>query len=206
MERIFALLTAFVITVFLAGCGPSAQHRQLERFIEAHVATVEPLTTRANLVYWDASTTGKAEDYEKYSELQLQIGRLYSDHHDYAFIKDIKDSGRIKNPRLARQLDKLYYAYLRNQVEPDLLKEIVSLDSDIQEKYNSFRGTIDDKQVTMSDIYIIMTTEEDCRKREMAWKASKQVGNVIGDDLLRLVKLRNKAAQKVGFNNYHTLT
>jgi peptidyl-dipeptidase A len=51
-----------------------------------------------------------------------------------------------------------------------------------------------------------MTTEEDCRKREMAWKASKQVGNVIGDDLLRLVKLRNKAAQKVGFNNYHTLT
>ena len=206
MERISVLLTAFVVPVFLAGCGPAAKQGQLERFIEIHVAKVEPLTTEANLAYWDASTTGKAEDYGRFSELQLEISRLYSDSQEFAFIKDIKESGRIKNARLARQLDKLYYAYLRNQVEPDLLKEIVDLDGNVQEKYNSFRGAMDDKKVTMSDIYIILTKEKDCRKRELAWKASKQVGNMIVDDLIKLVKLRNKAAQKVGFDNYHTLT
>ena len=206
MERISVLLTAFVVTVFLAGCGPTARRGQLERFIEFHVAKVEPLTKEANLAYWDAATTGKAEDYDKFSELQLEISRLYSDHQDFAFIKDIKESGRIKNHRLARQLDKLYYAYLPNQVEPDLLEEIVGLDGKIQEKYNSFRGTMDGKKVTMSDIYIILTTEKDCRKRELAWKASKQVGNVIFADLIKLVKLRNEAARKVGFDNYHTLT
>jgi peptidyl-dipeptidase A len=214
MERISVLLTAFVVTVFLAGCRPTArQHRkvsltggQLERFIEFHVAKVEPLTTEANLTYWDAATTGKTEDYDRFSELQLEISRLYSNSQDFAFIKNIKESGRITNARLARQLDKLYYAYLRNQVEPDLLEEIVGLDGNIQEKYNSFRGAMDDKKVTMSDIYIILTTEKDCRKRELAWKASKQVGNVIVDDLIKLVKLRNEAAQEVGFDNYHTLT
>ena len=206
MERIIALLTVFVGVVFLAGCGPASKQGQLEEFVEVHVAKVEPLTKEANLAYWDAATTGKTEYYDRFNDLQLQISRLYSDSQDFALIKDIKESSRIKSARLARQLDKLYYAYLRNQIEPDLLEEIVNLDGKIQEKYSSFRGTIDDKQVTMSDIYNILTTEKDCRKRELAWKASKQVGNAIVDDLIRLVKLRNKAAQEVGFDNYHTLT
>ena len=206
MERILALLTVFVVPVFLAGCAPATKQEQFQRFIEAHVEKVEPLTTEANLAYWDATTTGKTEYYDRYSELQLKISRLYNNPHDFAFIKDIKESGRIKNARLARQLDKLYYAYLPNQVPPELHEEIVGLDGNIQEKYSSFRGTMDGKKVTMSDIYNILTTEKDCRKRELAWKASKQVGDAIVDDLIRLVKLRNEAARKVGFDNYHTLT
>ena len=205
MDRTLVLLTVVVVVVFLAGCELSAQQRQLERFLEAHVAKVEPLMTNANLAYWDATTTGKKEYYDRFSDLQLQISRLYSDSQDFAFVKDMRESGRIKNLRLIRQLDKLYYTYLRYQVEPDLLEEIVNLDGEIQEKYSSFRGTTDGKEVTMSDIYIILTTEKDCRKRELAWKASKQVGNVIVGDLIRLVKLRNKAAQEIGFDNYHTL-
>jgi len=192
MEKILALLAVFVIPVFLAGCGPAAKQGQLERFIEIHVAKVEPLTTEANLAYWDASTTGKAEDYGRFSKLQFEISRLYNNHQDFAFIKNMKESGRIKNARLTRQLDKLYYAYLPKQVEPDILKEIVGLDGRIQEQYNSFRGTMDGKKVTMSDIYNILTT-------------SKQVGNAIAGDLIKLVKLRNEAAQEVGFDNYHTL-
>ena len=206
MERISVLLTVVVVIVFLAGCGPTAQQRQLEQFIEAHVAKVEPLSTEANLAYWYAATTGRAEDYDKFSELQLQIERLYSDPQDFAIIKDIKESGRIEDPRLARQLDKLYFVYMRNQVAPELLEEIISLSSEIQKEYNSFRGTIDGKKVTMSDIYIILTTEKDCRKRELAWKASKQVGNEIAGDLIRLVKLRNKAVRELGFDDYHTLS
>jgi len=206
MERILTLLAVFVIPVVLVGCAPAAKQGQLERFVEAHVAKVEPLTTEANLAYWDAATTGKTQYYDRFSELQLEISRLYSNTRDFAFIKDMKESGRIKNVRLARQLDKLYYAYLPNQVPPELLEEIVALDGKIQEKYSSFRGTMDGKKVTMSDIYDILTTKKDCRKRELAWKASKQVGDVIFDDLIKLVKLRNKAAQQVGFDNYHTLT
>jgi peptidyl-dipeptidase A len=209
MKRILVLLVVFVAVVSYCRGGSRtalAKQEQLEQFIEVHVAKVEPLTKEANLAYWGASTTGKTEYYDKYSKLQLQISRIYSNPQDFSFIRDMKKSGQIKNTRLARQLDKLYYAYLRNQVEPELLEEIADLDGRIQEGYSSFRGTIDGKKVTMSDIYTILTTEKDCRKRELAWKASKQVGNVIVDDLIRLVKLRNKAAQEVGFDNYHTLS
>ena len=206
MERIFVVITVFVILLFLVGCVIVAKEKQLEQFIEIHIAKVEPLTTQANLAYWDASTTGRPEDYERFNNLQLEIRRIYNNPEEFAFLKDIKESGQVGNARLARQLDKLYYAYLRNQIEPELLQKLVDSDGKIQEKYNTFRGSIDGQKVTMSDIYTILTTEKDCRKRELAWRASKQVGDAIADDPIQLVKLRNEAARKVGFDNYHTLS
>jgi peptidyl-dipeptidase A len=187
-------------------CGPNAKERQLEKFITAHVEIIEPMTTQANLTYWDASTTGKSEAYNRLSGLQLGIRRIYSNPQEYAFLKDIRESGQVRDARLARQLDKLYYAYLQNQIEPGLLKKLVDLDTKIQKEYNNFRGTMDGEKVTMSDIYTIMTTEMDCSKRELAWRASKQAGVAIIDDFIELVKLRNKAAHKLGFDNYHTLS
>jgi peptidyl-dipeptidase A len=203
------MLIAFIVftsPLILFGCGYNIKEKQLEKFIADHVEKVEPLTTQANLTYWDASTTGKPEDYEKLSKLQLKISRIYNNSQEYDFIQYIKESGQVKDARLARQLDKLYYAYLRNQIEPELLNQLVDSDTKIQEKYNTYRGTIDGKKVTMSDIYTIMTTETDCRKRELAWRASKQVGDVIVEDLIQLVKLRNQAARKVGYDNYHTMS
>jgi peptidyl-dipeptidase A len=200
------MLTLFVPALFLCGCGNIATEKQLEQFIDIHVAKVEPLSTQANLAYWDASTTGKPEDYEQVNKLQLEIRQIYNNPQEFAFLKDIKESGQVADIRLARELDKLYYAYLRNQIEPDMLKKLVEADNRTQEKYNTFRGTIDGKIVTMSDIYTILTTEMDSRKRELAWRASKQVGDAISNDLTELVKLRNRAAQKIGFDNYHTLS
>lgn len=201
------LLIASASTLLLvAGCSRNAEERQLQDFIDDHVAVVDPLSAKANLTYWDASTTGKAEDYDKLGKLQLEIRRIYSDPDDFAFLKEAKESGAVKDAKLARQLDKLHNAYLTNQIPPELLEKLVDTDTKVQEKYNTFRGEIDGKKVTMSDIYTIMTTEKDVRKRELAWRASKQVGDVIVGDLIRLVKLRNEAARRVGFENYHTMS
>ncbi|MHC4511224.1 MAG: M2 family metallopeptidase, partial [Planctomycetota bacterium] len=206
MRDVLVAAIFFVLLFCFSGCAPGVSDEQLQEFITAHVAKVEPLTTQANLAHWEASTTGKLEFYDKLSELQVNIRRIHSDPQEFAFIRETRQAGGIKNPRLARQLDKLYYAYLQNQIEPGLLQKIVDLDAGIQAKFSNFRGTMDGKKVTMSDIYTILTTEKDCRKRELAWKASKQVGEAIAGDLIRLVKLRNQAARKVGFDNYHTLS
>jgi len=190
----------------LAHVEAVSQESGLARFIEAHVAQVAPLWTQANLTYWEATTTGKKEAWDRYETLQLKIRQLHSNREDFARIKAFREAGPIADPRLARQLDKLYYAYLQNQIEPELLTQIVQLDTQIQQTYNSYRGRIDGQDVTMSDIYTLMTTEKNTPKREAAWRASKQVGNVIIEDFLRLVKLRNRAAKELGFDNYHTMT
>lgn len=205
MRTRLVLSGVFLAALALSGCQTGSQEQELAGFIESHVAQVAPLWTQANLTYWDATTTGKPEAWETLEALQLKTSRIYSNRDDFARLKAFKESGAIDDPRLARQLDKLYYAYLRNQIDPDLLAQLVALDTEVQETYNSYRGTVDGQAVTMSDIYTIMTTEKNVAKREAAWRASKEVGNVIIDDFLRLVKLRNQAARELGFDNYHTM-
>jgi len=206
MKAISFAVCLSAAALLLFGCAHNAEERQLQEFITAHVAKVEPLSDEANLAHWNASTTGKSEYYDKLSRLQIRIRRIQSNPQEHAFLKDLRESGKIRDARLARQLDKLYYGYLQNQMEPGLLERIVEVDTRIQEKYNNFRGNIEGRKATNSEIYTILTTARDIRKRELAWKASKQVGEAIIDDLLELVKLRNQAARELGFDNYHTLS
>ncbi len=205
MKHVCFVIIMVVPIFLLGGCKTTLGDSELRRFIEIHVAQVEPLTTKANLAYWQAATTGEQEKFARFKELQLEIRQIYSNPDDFARIKAFKESAQLSDPRLIRQLDKLYHAYLQNQIEPELLRKIVDLDSQVQQTYSNFRGTMGDQKVTMSDIYTILTTEKDGHRREMAWRASKQVGNVIIGDFIKLVKLRNEAARTLGFDNYHTL-
>ncbi|MBN1359009.1 MAG: M2 family metallopeptidase [Sedimentisphaerales bacterium] len=206
MRIVVLLCGALVGALVLSGCKTNMQEAEAAWFIEDHTTVIKPLWTQWNLAYWEGTTTGRPEAFEEFEKLQLDIRRIYSDPNDFARIQALRDSGQVRGARLARQLDKLYYSYLQNQIAPDLLEQIVALDAKVQETYNSYRGTIGDEKVTMSDIYTIMTTEKDVARREAAWRASKQVGNVIIGDFLRLVRLRNEAARRLGFDNFHTMT
>ena len=206
MKQLSFVVFFIILLLTLAGCANNTQESQLQEFITAHVAKIEPLSDQANLTYWDASTTGKPEHYDKLRDLQTKIRQAQSDPQQYAFLKKMRQSGKVKDAGLARQLDKLYYAFLQNQIEPELLRQVVEVDTKVQKRYNNFRGTMEGRKVTNSEVYTILTTEEDTRKRELAWKASKQVGEAIIDDLIQLVKLRNRAARHLGFDNYHTFS
>ena len=194
------------LIVVLSGCAQNTKEKELQTFINSHVEKVKPLSKEVNLAYWDAAISGKEEDYDKVSELTLEIRQIYSDPNDFAELKEMKQSGDVKDAILARQLEMLYNGYLENQIEPELLKEIVELGTEIEKNFSTFRGTIDGEKVTDNEIKEILKTETDSAKREKAWLASKQVGSVVADDLIKLVKLRNQAAKKLGYENFHTLS
>ena len=153
------VLLAVVCALGLSGCGGNSAERELAGFVEGHVGEVAPLWKAANLTYWEATTTGKAQAWEKLKELQLAMRAIYSDRAAFAQIKAFREGGAIDDPRLARQLEKLYFGYLGGQIEPELQAQIVELDTAVQETYNGYRATIEGESVTMSDIYTLMTTE-----------------------------------------------
>lgn len=206
MRTMSKLIITLTVSVALVGCASNQKEKQLQEFVDTHIEKVKPMHIEANLAYWDAATSGKAEDYEKVSELTLKIRQVYSDPDDFEILKDAKKTGRPKGPVLARQSDKLHNAYLENQIDPKLLKELVSLGTEIEKNFSTFRGKIDGEKVTDNEIKEILKDETESAKRKKAWLASKQVGQAVADDIVRLVKLRNKAAQKLGFENFHTLS
>jgi peptidyl-dipeptidase A len=224
MKALSTPLATLLLAVIVFGCTqtskgavePNAQdssyvaatekEKQVEKFIKAHVEKIAPMEKAANLAYWDAAISGKPEDYNRVSKLTLEIRQVYSNPQEFAFLKEAKESGQVKDQMLARQLELLVNAYLENQIEPELLKKIVDLGTEIERKFSTFRGSIEDKKVTDNEIKEILKTETDSHKRELAWLASKQVGATVASDLVELVKLRNQAARKLGFDNYHTLS
>ncbi|OPX31579.1 hypothetical protein B1H10_08600, partial [candidate division KSB1 bacterium 4484_188] len=52
---------------------------------------------------------------------------------------------------------------------------------------------------------MILKTETNSEKLKNAWLASKQIGAVVADSVLQLVKMRNEAARELGFANYHAM-
>ncbi len=201
----FGVIAAAMCVCFL-GCQSQSKDKQLDRFISAHVKQVKPMLTEVNLAYWKAANSGKPEDYNEVSRLEFEVRKVYSNPKEFAFLKNTKESQQIKDRELARQLDVLYDSYLQNQIEPKLLKKIVDLGMKIEKDFSTFRGTIDGKKVTDNQIREILKTQTDSAVREKAWLASKQVAPVVAPELIELVKLRNEAARKVGFDNYHTLS
>ena len=207
MKRdLLTVVIMFAIVVLGFGCGSSIEEKQAGKFITAHVQEVRPLIIESSLASWTAANTGKSEDYDKVSELHLKIRQTYSNPKEFALVKSLKESGQVKDIELVRQVDWLYSSYLENQIGPELLKKIVELSTKIEKNFSIFRGKIGGEKVTNNKIKEILKTEMDSAKRKEAWLASKQVGPIVATNLIELIKLRNQAARKVGFDNYHTLS
>jgi peptidyl-dipeptidase A len=202
------LLIILAAAILISGCRnkTNEKEKQLNTFITNHVAKIQPLMKEMNLASWAASNSGKEADYEKAAGLQLQIRKIYSDANEFGYLKQTRDSGEIKDELLARQLERLYYAYLENQIDPVLMKKIVDLGSKIEQNFSTFRGSIAGKKVSDNEIRDVLKASTDSAQRQNAWQASKEVGPVVAADLITLVKLRNQAARKVGFDNYHTMS
>jgi len=190
-----------------AGCasGPGPEEQELSSFITAHLEKVEPLYAQLTHTYWNACLTGDEAAYEQYADLELRMRTIYSNREDFAQLKRLRESGTVRDPLLARQLDILYDSYLGNQIDTTLIRQMVELSTSIESKFNTYRATIDGRDVSGNDILNILRTETDSRERRKAWEASKQVGGVVCDELLQLVRLRNRAARELGFSDYYVM-
>jgi peptidyl-dipeptidase A len=179
-----------------------------KKFIAEHEQNVRPLEIAAALAWWQANITGKDEDFKKKEEAQNAIDAALSNKETFAKLKAVKearDKGQLKEPLLARQIDLLYLAYLEKQVEPSLLKQITAKANAVEQQFNVYRANVDGKEMTDSEVRNVLKTSTDSGIRQKVWEASKGVGQAVAADLHELVALRNEAAKKLGFANFHAM-
>jgi peptidyl-dipeptidase A len=189
----------------MAAPAKSDTSTRARRFVQAHVAKLRPLETAANRAWWNANTTGKDEDFAAKEKAQNAIDEALSNPTAFKEVKDIKTEGGLTDPVVAREIDVLYLTYLEKQVDPALLKKMVALSNKVEKAFNTFRAKVDGKEMTDSEVRNVLKTAKDSKRRQAVWEASKAVGGVLEKDLRELVKLRNEAATKLGFKNFHAL-
>ncbi len=199
---------AVAATALPTAAGAADVNDEAAAFIKAHVAKLQPLEVRANLSWWDANTTGRDDDFKKKEEAQNKIDEALADKAAFDRVKGLKgaaDKGGLTDPLVARQVQLLYLQYLEKQVPPDLLKKMTAKANAVEQAFNVFRATVDGAEVADSKVRSTLKESTDSGLRQKVWEASKGVGAKVEADLAELVTLRNEAATRLGFKNFHAL-
>lgn len=199
---------AVVFAAILTSCDSPEKARMIEefkQFLTEFEAKVAPLFREQNLAYFTATISGKDEDYQKSTELQIQMSKKFSNQEEFDKLKKLKEANAIDDPLLSRQLDVLYRAYLEKQLDEEKLEEIIKLQNEIQKTFSTFRAEVNGKQHTDNEIEEVLKNSTRSDELQNVWEASKKIGEVVSTDVLKLVDMRNAAARELGFRNYHAM-
>ena len=167
---------------------------------------VKPLRTESNIAMWNGSISGNEEDFAKSAQAQEKVTAYLSDKEIFSQLKSFKESGKIKDPVLVRQLDVVYNQFLANQADIALLNKIISKSTNLERMYGEYRASLNGKSITDNDVENILRTSTDNNELKAVWESHKGIGRVVEKELIELVKMRNQVAQSLGFDNYHSMS
>ncbi len=199
------LLTVVSISSGFVSCGKD-YNMEFRQFVENHTLKVSQLEKQGSLAYWEASRSGREEDFLEFSRVQMELEKIYTSSAEFEYIKEIRAGRRLGDPQLKRIADLLYLKYVGNQVDPAILQRIVDLSSRVENRFSVYRPVVDGKELTTNEVYSILRESTDSAWRKKVWEASKRVGPVVIEDLMELVRARNESARAAGFDNYYQMS
>jgi peptidyl-dipeptidase A len=183
---------------------PSDADVRAERFVAQYEQTVKPLQIEVSRCWWTANVTGRDADFQRQEQADRKLNRRLADPAAFAELKSIRGQG-VKDPLLARQIEALYLLYLSRQLDPKLLDQITAKENSLQKAFNTFRAKVNGKDLTENDVRRVLRESNDPAERKAVWEASKAVGPRLEADFIELLRLRNAAAQKLGYPDYFAL-
>lgn len=175
-------------------------------FVEELENKLSNLSREANQTYFNATISGKSEDYQKASELQLEISKIFADKNEFERLKSFKETIPPDEHVLNRIYKILFNEFAGNQFDEQLHAQIINLSIKIEEKFATYRAQVDGKILTDNQIDEILKTSTNNHELKSVWEASKQIGEEIHQDVIKLVKLRNDSARLLGYDNYYKMS
>lgn len=176
--------------------------KKAEEFLSAYQTELADLLGKAAQSYWQASNSGKKEDYDAFAAADIATRKMHSDKTRYGQIVEFLKSKDQLNPITARELEVAELGFKGNQLPPELLEKMVTKGAEIEQTFNNYRGKINGKEYTDNEMTEMLKKETKSSKRQKIWEGTKQVGDAVAPQLKDLAKIRNEAAQQLGYKNY----
>lgn len=206
MKKTVVFFTVIMVILWSCTSKQEKMENRMSGFISEYEAKIIPLYKQSTLADWEANVTGTDEAWAHREKASIEFISFYTDKDAFAELKELKESGMVKDPLLARQLEILYNQYLQGQIDTSLISEQVRMETEITKKYTTFRATVNGKQLSDNDIENILRSSTSSAELQAAWEGHKMIGPVVADDILMLVRHRNKIAVQLGFDNYHQMS
>jgi peptidyl-dipeptidase A len=173
--------------------------------IAACTARLEPLERAVNRAWWDSNTDATEETQAQRAAAEVALSDALADADTFAAIRAARTAGG-SDPSIARSLDLLEQEYTPHQIDADLQRRMIDLQSSIESRFSRHRGTIDGAPVDDNAIAEVLHASDDVRRRQAAWEASKTVGAEVASDIRELARLRNEAARGLGYRDHFAMT
>ena len=177
--------------------------RTFDQFLAETRAGVEPLEREAAEGWWGANIASTPDAEARAAAAQKALTRFYANPDAFAFLRSIDPAALSADD--ARQHALLLNAYTANQMDDVTIEEMVDTERRVESAYNNFRPNLRGEAVSDNALRDIFRTSDDAPLREEAWVASKEIGREVEADVLRLVALRNREAQRLGYANYYQM-
>jgi peptidyl-dipeptidase A len=202
------IICSLVLTTMLLSCTSKQQkmENRMKNFVSSYEAAFIPIYREAGLASWEANITGTDEAWARNEKASISYVNFFTDRAAFAELKELKESGMVRDPILARQLDIMYNQYLSGQVDSALLSEQVKMETEITKKYTTYRAVVNGRELSDNEIEDILRNSLKSSELQAAWEGHKMIGPAVADDIIKLVKHRNTIAQQLGFSNYHQMS
>jgi peptidyl-dipeptidase A len=151
------------------------------------------------------SVTGEALHVEESARLDIQIRKIFSRRDAFELLRRIHDAGTTGVPGIDRQVFLLLNLFRAQQLPEATIDRLVAMEKGLEHRFNTFRAELDGERVSDNRIRQVLHDSTDSGERRRAWEASKQIGAEVEAELRDLVRLRNRAAAELGFDNYYSM-
>ncbi len=178
---------------------------KLKELLETFVAKIRSKSEQVNRAVWLLETTESEDAAFLLATLEAELKILYSDPTIYDKLTSLDQDESITNPLLKRVLNVLIRSFKSNMLPEEMIKEISTKEALLSQAYGTFRPTFEGKKVSENDLLDILKNENDIDRRKRTWAASKEIGNHLAPQILKIVKLRNNAAHRLGYSDYYSM-
>jgi peptidyl-dipeptidase A len=170
-------------------------------------AQIRAMAIEYGLASWDAATTGTEDALTTVAESRARWLRFWADPDGYQQYRYWDESGAADTDALLkRTVHVLHLGYAQNQRDPATIDEMTELTKVLDATHTNFRAEVNGHRLTANDIVTVLREETDSDKRRAAWEASKEIGPLIAGQIRRLAELRNEAARRMGYTDFHRMS
>lgn len=198
------LLPLFLVAMnFSLWTHASKTETEIAMLLKEYQKQYAALALESTHAYWKASISGAEEDFQHAAEKSLAISTYHSDPARYAAFKKTYAAGKNSlSPIDARAAELALLAFESSQLPHDLLKQMTDLASELEQVFQTHRSEINGVPFTNNELLEKLRTERNSEERYAAWDGLKQVGEKVNERIVELTRVRNRAAQTLGFANY----
>src|SRR5215831_10156556 len=179
---------------------------EIASYIQRHESIIAPLHKDYSLKFWDLSLDGTNGQFEKsLVEAKERYLKIYNNKDEFQQLRQWKLASPPLDELTSRQFKLIYDAFVPNQIDPEVLRDIVQRETSIENLFNTFRANFEGGQASDNQLRDILRNERNITRRRAAWEASKQIGHEVAPQLLQLISIRNGEARKLGYEDYYSM-